>query len=184
KISVKDKLVKEMEQFKTETIVSMIYYVAASLFNAAINIRTQRVSVWLDGKREGLVWIQFDRAKFAKLSMRTVNPMLNYYDWPHVDALRMVKGASQFETMDANSFKNAISQALKENVIIEPTPQAVSNDIDSDMTTVSIGYARTVADALPNGRLLQSLVNEATETGAKKVVLPKKYKGILNEIKG
>ena len=184
KISVKDKLVKEMEQFKTETIVSMIYYVAASLFNAAINIRTQRVSVWLDGKREGLVWIQFDRAKFAKLSMRTVNPMLNYYDWPHVDALRMVKGASQFETMDANSFKNVISQALKENVIIEPTPQAVSNDIDSDMTTVSIGYARTVADALPNGRLLQSLVNEATETGAKKVVLPKKYKGILNEIKG
>lgn len=80
KISVKDKLVKEMEQFKTETIVSMIYYVAASLFNAAINIRTQRVSVWLDGKREGIIWIQFDRDKFSKLSMRTVNPMLNYYD--------------------------------------------------------------------------------------------------------
>ena len=36
KISVKDKLVKEMEQFKTETIVSMIYYVAASLFNACL----------------------------------------------------------------------------------------------------------------------------------------------------
>ena len=52
KISVKDKLVKEMEQFKTETIVSMIYYVAASLFNAAINIHTQRVS--LSKPREAL----------------------------------------------------------------------------------------------------------------------------------
>ena len=115
KISVKDKLVKEMEQFKTETIVSMIYYVAASLFNAAINIRTQRVSVWLEGKREGLIWIQFDRNSFSKLSMRTVNPMLNYYDWPRVDALRMVRGASQFDPFDAVSFKNAITQVMTDN---------------------------------------------------------------------
>ena len=117
KISVKDKLVKEMTQFKTETIVSMIYYVAASLFNAAINIRTQRVTVWFEGKRDGLIWIQFERDKFSKLSMRTVNPMLNYYDWPRVDALRMVRGASQFETMDANSFINAIALAKAETGI-------------------------------------------------------------------
>lgn len=111
KISVKDKLVKEMEQFKTLTIVSMIYYVAASLFNATINIRTQRLTVWLDGKREGLIWIQFDRSKFAKLSMKTVNPMLDYYDWPRVDALRIVRGAFQFNSIDSNSFNNAIAQA-------------------------------------------------------------------------
>lgn len=183
KISVKDRLVREMEQFKTETIVSMVYYIAASLFNATINIRTQRVTVWLDGKREGMLWIQFDREKFAKLSMRTVTPMLNYYDWPRVDALRMVRGASQFDTLDAVSFKNAICQTMKENGIVEPTPRTASVDVDSDMTTVSIGYARTVADALPSDQLLQSLVNEAIQTGAKKVVLPKKYKGILNELR-
>lgn len=183
KISVKDRLVREMEQFKTETIVSMVYYIAASLFNATINIRTQRVTLWMDGKREGMLWIQFDREKFAKLSMRTVTPMLNYYDWPRVDALRMVRGASQLDTMDAVSFKNAISQTMKENDIVEPTPRTASVDIDSDMTTVSIEYARTVADALPSDQLLQSLVTEAIRTGAKKVVLPKKYKGILNELR-
>ncbi len=119
KISVKDKLVKEMEQFKTETIVSMIYYVAASLFNATINIRTQRITVWFDGKREGLIWIQFDRSHFSKLSMRTVNTMLNYYDWPRVDALRMVRGASQFDTIDANSLKNAIAQVMADKGLEE-----------------------------------------------------------------
>lgn len=184
KISVKDKLVKEMEQFKTETIVSMIYYVAASLFNAAINVRTQRVSVWLDGKREGLIWIQFDRTKFSKLSMRTVNPMLNYYDWPHVDALRMVRGASQFETMDANSFKNAIAQAKAENGIEELEPIVTAEATDPSIVTVSIGYAKTVAEALPNDDVLQTLVAKAVQSGASKVSLPKKYKGILNELRG
>ena len=184
KISVKDKLVKEMEQFKTETIVSMIYYVAASLFNAAINIRTQRVSVWLDGKKEGLVWIQFDRAKFAKLSMRIVNPMLNYYDWPRVDALRMVRGASQFDTMDANSFKAAIAQAKAENGIEEVGTEISSDATDSSMVTVSVGFAKAVAEALQNDVMLQSLVTEAIQAGATKVTLPKKYKGILNELRG
>ena len=184
KISVKDKLVKEMEQFKTETIVSMIYYVAASLFNAAINIRSQQVSVWLDGKREGLVWIQFDRAKFSKLSMRTVNPMLNYYDWPRVDALRMIRGASQFDTMDTNSFKTAIAQAKAENGIGDVGTEISSDATDSSMVTVSVGYAKTVAEALPNDIMLQSLVTEAIQAGATKVTLPKKYKGILNELRG
>ena len=184
KISVKDKLVKEMEQFKTETIVSMIYYIASSLFNAAINIRTQRVSVWLDGKREGLIWIQFDRTQFSKLSMRTVNPMLNYYDWPRVDALRIVRGASQFDTMDANSFHNAISQVKTENGIEDLEPELSPAETDSSMVTVSIGYAKTVAEALPKDSVFQSLVADAVQSGASKVSLPNKYKGILNELRG
>lgn len=181
KISVKDKLVKEMEQFKTETIVSMIYYVAASLFNAAINIRTQRVSVWLEGKREGLIWIQFDRNSFSKLSMRTVNPMLNYYDWPRVDALRMVRGASQFDPFDAISFKNAIAQVMTDNEIKDEEQSATDVPYSSDVI-VTIGYAKTIAAALPNDAELQSLVADAMSSGAAKVTLPKKYKGILKEL--
>ena len=133
---------------------------------------------------EGLIWIQFDRAKFSKLSMRTVNPMLNYYDWPRVDALRMVRGASQFDTMDANSFKNAIAQAKVENGIEDVEPAASPSKTDTSMVTVSIGYAKTVAEALPNDALIQSLVTEAIQSGDSKVSLPKKYKGILNELRG
>lgn len=184
KISVKDKLVKELEQFKTETLISLVYYVAASLFNATINIQTQRVSLWLDGKREGILWIQFDRTKFSRLSMRTVNPMLNYYDWPHVDALRMVRGASQFDTMDSISFQNAIQQAMMENGI-DVTQSYTTYDFgNQDGITVNIGYAQTLADTMRSDYDLQSLVSDALNSGASKVVLPKKYKGILNELKG
>lgn len=182
KISVKDKLVKEMEQFKTETIVSMIYYVAASLFNAAINIRTQRVSVWLEGKREGLIWILFDRNNFSKLSMRTVNPMLNYYDWPRVDALRMVRGASQFDPFDAVSFKNAIKQVMTDNGICDEAPAASVETSNGPEVIVTIGYAKTIATVLPNDAELLSLIRDAVQSGASKVTLPKKYKGILKEL--
>lgn len=181
KISVKDKLVKEMEQFKTETIVSMIYYVAASLFNASINIRTQRITVWLDGKREGLIWIQFDRSQFSKLSMRTVNPMLNYYDWPRVDALRKVRGASQFDSFDTISFKNAIAQVMADNGIKDEEQSATDVPYNSNVI-VTIGYAKTIAAALPNDVELQSLVADAMSSGAAKVTIPKKYKGILKEL--
>lgn len=181
KISVKDKLVKEMEQFKTETIVSMIYYVAVSLFNASINISTQRITVWLDGKREGLIWIQFDRSQFSKLSMRTVNTMLNYYDWPRVDALRMVRGASQFDTFDADSFKNAIAQVMIDNGINDEEQAVAETPYGTDLT-VTIGYAKTIAAALPNDFELQSLVADAVSSRVSKVTLPKKYKGILKEL--
>lgn len=184
KISVKDKLVKEMEQFKTETIVSMIYYVAASLFNASINIRTQRITVWLDGKREGLIWIQFDRNQFSKLSMRTVNPMLNYYDWPRVDALRMVRGASQFDSFDTSSFKNAITQVMADNGIHDEDPVASMDMSSCSEVIVTIGYAKTIASALPNDAELQSLIADAVSSGSSKVTLPKIYKGILKELKG
>lgn len=184
KISVKDKLVKEMEQFKTETIVSMIYYVAASLFNASINIRTQRIAVWLDGKREGLIWIQFDRNQFSKLSMRTVNPMLNYYDWPRVDALRMVRGASQFDSFDTSSFKNAITQVMADNGIHDEDPVASMDMSSCSEVIVTIGYAKTIASALPNDAELQSLIADAVSSGSSKVTLPKIYKGILKELKG
>lgn len=181
KISVKDKLVKEMEQFKTETIVSMVYYVAASLFNAAINIRTQRISVWLEGKREALIWIQFERNGFSKLSMRTFNPMLNYYDWLRVDALRMVRGASQFDTFDAESFRNAIAQVMVDNGINDEVQSVAETPYGSDLV-VTIGYAKTIASDLPNDVELQSLVTDAVSSGVPKVTLPKKYKGILKEL--
>ena len=112
KISIKDKLAKEMEQFRTETILSMVYYVAASLFNASINIQKQCVTVWLDGKREGVLGVMCERDRFTKLSMRTTEPMLDYYDWPRVDALRVVRGALHLDTLDSICFKKYIRDSF------------------------------------------------------------------------
>lgn len=184
KISVKDKLVKEVEQSKTETILSLVYYVAAAIFNATINIQTQRVSVVTASGNEGILWIQFDRKKFSRLSMRTVNPLQNYYDWPRVDALRVVRGASQFDSMDIAGFENDIRQIIAENDI--ETPMLVENEtiVSDDGWTTTIGYAQTLASALTEDYELQAIVSDALSTKVSKVTLPKKYKGIFKELKG
>lgn len=182
KISVKDKLVKEIEQLRCETLISLVYYFAASLFNAAINIQTQRISVWLNGKREALLWIQFDRKLFGRLSMRTVNHVSNYYDWPRVDALRVVRGASQFDPIDATGFKNMIAQAINENQPTAPATNPTTPESSNYGWTVTIGTAQTLAEALPEDYELQGIVVEALRNNASKVTLPKKYKGIFNEL--
>lgn len=178
RISVKDKLVKEIEQFRTETIVSMVYYFAASLFNTAINIQTQRISVWLNGKREALLWIQFDRTQFGKLSMRTVNTMLNYYDWPHVDALRVVRGAYQFDPIDSNCFKNAVSQAMREAGAIAPnidTTEAGPHKNSDGSVSLDVRKARKLLSLLPDDYDLKIKVREMEQKGYDKVILPSKY---------
>lgn len=183
KISVKDKLVKEVEQSKTETILSLVYYVAASLFNASINIQTQRVSVVSAGGNEGVLWVQFERKKFSRLSMRTVIPLQNYYDWPRVDALRVVRGASQFDTMDIAGFNQAIQQIVAENSIEAPTIDGDIAVVSEDGWTTTIGYAQTIASALTEDYELQAIVMDALNSKATKVTLPKKYKGIFKELK-
>lgn len=183
KISVKDKLVKEAEQLKTEAIVSLVYYIAASLFNAAINIQTQRVSVLTNGKRDGLLWIQFDRNRFSQLSMRTVNLMVDYCDWPRMDALRMVRGAYQFDEIAAVDFKNEIAQAIIDYTIVDAQEEQKSSQGQNDAWHVTLGYAQILADALPNDTELQRIVSEAIRAQSSKVNLPKKYKGMFNELK-
>lgn len=184
KISVKDKLVKEVEQSKTETILSLVYYVAASLFNATINIQTQRVSVVTASGGEGILWIQFDRKKFSRLSMRTIIPLQNYYDWPRVDALRVVRGASQFDSMDIAGFNLAIKRVMAENGIEAPITEENEPVVSDDGWTTTIGYAQTLASALTEDYELQAIVSDALNAKASKVTLPRKYKGIFKELKG
>lgn len=185
RISVKDKLVKEIEQLRTETAVSMVYYFAASLFNASINIRTQQISFWLSGKREAILWIQFDRSQFGKLSMRTVNTMLNYYDWPHVDALRVVRGAYQFDTIDSNSFKNAIQQTVQD-ISQSISDQAVRKDgavqHENGSFTIDSKKAIKLQALLPDDNDLEIKIREMQQNGLEMITLPKKYWNYVKDL--
>lgn len=115
RISVKDKLIKEQEQCRTETLLSLVFYVAAQLFNATVRIHRQQVTLWLDGRREGLMWIAMERDQFAQLDMETTVLLEECENRPFVGALRTVRGAVRLDTMEAAAFKNAIRLAEAEN---------------------------------------------------------------------
>lgn len=190
KISVKDKLGKEVEQGYTETILSLVYYVAASLFNASINIQTQRVSVVISEGSKGLLWVQLDRENFSRISMRTVTPLENYYDWPRVDSLRVVRGVSIFYEMPRENFELAIKQAIADNginpSIFGKNPMKISKDsikVSEDNWTINIGDAQILAAALTEDYELQAIVLHAIKTNSSKVTINKKYKNILLELK-
>lgn len=184
RISIKDKLVKEIEQHRTETILSLVYYIAASLFNASINIQTQRLKLWLEGKQEGLLWIQFNRTQFSRRSMRSVTPILQYYDWPRVDALRVVRGATQFDRIDEASFENAIAQTMIENGLEEvQNSETTAPVVKGNMAYISFKDAKVITDHFMDEDLIIAM-NKAKDSNASTVEVDRKYIGILKEIKG
>lgn len=104
--------------------------------------------------------------------MRTVIPLQNYYDWPRVDALRVVRGASQFDSMDIAGFNLAIKQVMAENGIEAPTVEETETVVSEDGWITTIGYAQTLASALTEDYELQAIVSEAINAKISKVTLP------------
>lgn len=71
---------------------------------------------------------------------------------------------------------------MADNGICDEVPTASVDTSNGSDVTVTIGYAKTIASALPNDTELQALVADAVNSGSSKVTLPKKYKGILKEL--
>jgi len=77
KISIKAKLIREIEEAKTYCGISLIYYLASVFFNASPNINKVGLTLWEKAKLNGLCWVEFDRSKFQKLRRSQVSPVSN-----------------------------------------------------------------------------------------------------------
>ncbi len=111
--------------------------------------------------------------------------MLNYYDWPHVDALRVVRGAYQFDPIDSNCFKNAVSQAMREAGAIAPnidTTEAGPHKNSDGSVSLDVRNARKLLSLLPDDYDLKIKVREMEQKGYDKVILPSKYWPYINDL--
>ncbi len=75
KISIKSKLVREVEEAKTYCGISLLYYMASVLFNVSPNINKVGLTLWDEAKLNGLCWVEFAREKFQKLRKSQVFPV-------------------------------------------------------------------------------------------------------------
>lgn len=117
RVIIKDKHPMELEQTKTDTILSFVYYVAASLFNATINIQRQRITVLTSDGAKGILWVEFDREHFSQLDLQNLSPQLDYPFRPHIDSSRSIRGFSQIEPMDIATFNGAINERINQKEI-------------------------------------------------------------------
>ena len=77
KISVKDKLKREMDADTANTLLGLSYYIAGHLFSLSVNINLVRLSV-VTGY-SAYYWVQFDRMSFMTLPFSVLYPLQDFF---------------------------------------------------------------------------------------------------------
>ena len=107
KISVKDKLKREMDADTANTLLGLSYYIAGHLFSLSVNINLVRLSV-VTGY-SAYYWVQFDRMSFMTLPFSVLYPLQDFFHHPNVIDYRK----SSIELIPEADFKHRITDAIK-----------------------------------------------------------------------
>lgn len=116
KISIKNKLVKEMISDKSNSTVSLVYYLSNQLFHASPNIQYVRMALYDKNKQYPLLWVELDRERFSKTRSNTVNVLSDILGYPNVTNFKTKGDAIELATMAEATFKDSIKTICgKEN---------------------------------------------------------------------
>lgn len=113
KISIKNKLVKEMIADKTKSVLSLVYYLAAHLLNVSPNIHYLRLSLYEKNLQSPLLWVEFDRNQFANKSSQTLDVISDILSHPHVLHYKTKGDAVELSPIDPTLFDRELVQAIQ-----------------------------------------------------------------------
>lgn len=108
RISVKDKLQKEIKNEVTQCQLSLLYYIASYGFSLSPNIDYCRISLWTKHKSYGYSWIEFAKSNFK---FHTA-PSEYFITWPNVNNQTESRGAIILNTIEKNLFRQLISEKI------------------------------------------------------------------------
>lgn len=182
KISIKNKLVKEMISDKTQSILSCVYFIAANMFNASPNIQYLRLSAYDKDKHNPLLWVEFDRDVFARIKPRMVDLHADILGYAHVLDFKTKGDALELSIMKENQFMNDV----KNEITNLDSNRSVSGLAVSELTNGKIAISFDEAQRLTKiptvCALVKKAIAEAKDNGWTYVAIDKQYKGIIEEL--
>lgn len=117
KISIKNKLVREMTDDKTRCVLGLMFLMGSHLFAISPNIQHVRIALWTGNKAAGYIWIDFDRASFSRLMPRRLTPETDVYNFPNIVNLKAKGGAVEVTPFEAPMFKKMVEDKKKATFI-------------------------------------------------------------------
>lgn len=111
RISVKSKLVREMDDEKSKCVIGFAYYICSLVFSTSANIVDIDITIWENGKDYGLIWAYVSRHQFA--SPKRFSPLVDIYNWNHISNIRLMRGGTHIEPTAAEVLKNQIQSKRK-----------------------------------------------------------------------
>ena len=110
KVSVKEKLVREVEEEKTISMLGVIYYIASVAFDASPNIDNVRISLWDAQKQNGLAWINFPRKDILHNTIQQFIPTMDSFNYERVMNLKDSRGVLVLAPIKASVFKKQVNE--------------------------------------------------------------------------
>ena len=133
KISIKNKLVRETITEKTNSAISLTYFLAAHLFNVSPNIQYLRLSLYERNKQNPLLWVEFEREKFICVNPYRVGVLSDILSYPNVLEFKNRAGSIELCAMDKTSFDNNVAMAIQHANEIHPKCQSSHVDLNNDI---------------------------------------------------
>lgn len=183
KISIKNKLVRETITEKTNSAISLTYFLAAHLFNVSPNIQYLRLSLYERNKQNPLLWVEFEREKFICVNPYRVGVLSDILSYPNVLEFKNRAGSIELCAMDKTSFDNNVAMAVKRENENHLEYQSTYSDLGNNDIAISFEDA-SILCGIPNlSNEVRKAISTAKDKGLSYVTIDKKLKGILDELK-
>ena len=183
KISIKNKLVRETITEKTNSAVSLTYFLAAHLFNVSPNIQYLRLSLYERNKQTPLLWVEFEREKFSRTNPKIVDVITDILGYPNVLEFKNRADSIGLCAMDKASFDNNVAIAIQHANEVHPEYQSTYINIDNNNIAISFDDA-SLLGGVPNlANEVRKAISLAKDRGQTYVTVDKKMKSILDELK-
>lgn len=183
KISIKNKLVRETITEKTNSAVSLTYFLAAHLFNVSPNIQYLRLSLYERNKQTPLLWVEFEREKLSRTKPKIIDVISDILGYPNVLEFKNRADSIELCAMDKASFDNNVAIAIQHANEVHPEYQSTYINIDNNNIAISFDDA-SLLGGVPNlANEVRKAISLAKDRGQTYVTVDKKMKSILDELK-
>ena len=183
KISIKNKLVRETITEKTNSAVSLTYFLAAHLFNTSPNVQYLRFSLYERNKQNPLLWVEFERDKFSRIRPKMVDVISDILGYPNVLEFKNKADAIELCTMDKASFDNEVAIAVQHSNESHPEYQATYIDLGNNNIAISFDDAKLLGGVPTLANEVRKAISLAKDRGQAYVTVDKKMKSTLDELK-
>lgn len=117
KVSIKNKLMRDLSTEKTNSILSMTFLLASHFFNISPNINVVRLAVYNRAKTEAYIWVEFKRRDLVMKNSNRITPSVDIYNYATVMNLRVKNDGLELTPIDIITFKKKVSDVA----VILPT---------------------------------------------------------------
>ena len=181
KISIKNKLVKEIIQDKTKSVISCAYYMAGKYFNVSPNILYIRMSIYDTNKQNPLLWVEFERDKLSKLRPLLTDIISDILGYPHVLNYKTKGDALELAIMNKTTFNNEVMFEISKLNSSRVSVESIITDLDADYIALSFNEAQRLINVPRLSEAIKKALSTAKDNGSTYIKLSKQYKGIIEE---